>query len=73
MSEVTEVTHAYLLGIKEGRAYVKQFGAQTRAEIERHIENLKAVKAMYNNGNTEMRQSLNGQIDFWAHQLKGVA
>lgn len=64
---MTQVTEAYLLGIKEGREYLKRFPDFTPSEIRTEIENLN--RAIDRHSGT-MKECFQGQRDFWRNQIK---
>ena len=65
------VSQAYLIGISEGRAEMRQFqrnGIPIDLEtIARVLENCAQCLAM--RPGDELRESFKGQRDFWRHQL----
>ena len=59
------VTQAYLLGILEGRDFLRQHGAE---DADGHIANLRTLCKMHSASST-MGQMFRGELDFWRNQL----
>lgn len=60
------VTAEYLEGIREGRAWIKQFGPQTPEEIQAHIDNLS--RCISQKFSKPMSDMFKGELDFWINQ-----
>ena len=70
MAAPKSVSQAYLLGISEGRATLRQFqrdGIATRETIRAALENSRECLAMGFSG--DAREAIKGERDFWASQL----
>lgn len=64
------VSAAYLLGIREGRAMLRQFerdGIATRETMRRALENSRECLKLGFSG--EARDAIKGERDFWSNQL----
>jgi hypothetical protein len=63
---MTEVTQAYLEGIREGREVFKQEGAEYARD---HIKCLRATIKGFS-PNSEIGQMLRGELAFWRNQVR---
>jgi hypothetical protein len=64
------VSQAYLLGIREGRALLRQFERDGIAGLDTArgaLENSRECLAMGFSG--DMREAMKGERDFWAQQV----
>jgi hypothetical protein len=59
------VTEAYLMGIKEGRSQLKQFGLSVNTK--ERIENLKSTLEGFDRSSS-VGQMLLGELHFWENQ-----
>ena len=66
-NQMQTVTDAYLMGIKEGREQLKQFGLSV--SIEERIDNLKSTLKGFNHSSS-VGQMLLGEIHFWENQSR---
>lgn len=64
---MNQVTEAYILGIKEGRAYRNAWPDETKSDMQRHIDNLTALIRTHSG---DLKESFKGERDFWRNQLK---
>ena len=67
---MTQVTEAYLLGVKEGRASLKaalEHGIDKRTFLKAELDNLKSLRKM--GFSDEMRDTFKGHLDFVTNQL----
>lgn len=65
-------TQAYLLGIREGRAMLKQFAADGLANVATYravVANLKATSGL----SGEAAEFRNGEVAFWRGQIGKAA
>lgn len=60
------VTAEYLMGIREGREYLKRFGSE---DAQAHVDNLKRTIEGFA-ASTPVGQMLRGERDFWLGQLR---
>lgn len=70
MAKAQSVSQAYLLGIREGRAMLRQFerdGLATIETIRRALDNSRECLALGFHG--EARDAIKGERDFWSNQL----
>jgi hypothetical protein len=64
--DTTQVTEAYLLGIKEGRASLKAHGVSIAQD---ELANLKSTIRGFA-ASSPVGQMLRGERDFWLNQIK---
>lgn len=65
------VSQAYLLGIEEGRAYLKA-AAEIGVKVDprEQLANCKRVLRHLGNSSNDLLECIRGQRDFWANQVK---
>jgi hypothetical protein len=63
-ADMTRITECYLLGIKEGREYMRAHGAEDAAE---HIECCDTIIARNPRGSAKAEMA-RGERDFWLNQ-----
>ena len=63
---MTRITDCYILGIKEGREYMRTHGTEDAAA---HIENCNTTIARYPRGSM-LAEMARGERDFWANQIE---
>lgn len=70
MAKAQSVSQAYLLGIREGRAMLRQLerdGLATVETIRRALQNSRDCLELGFHG--EARDAIKGERDFWSNQL----
>ncbi len=70
MAKAQSVSQAYLLGIREGRAMLRQLerdGMATIETIRRALQNSRDCLELGFHG--EARDAIKGERDFWSNQL----
>lgn len=68
------VTHAYLMGIREGREFWQLLEREGRANLESARECLGHVQECLAMGFTgEIRDMMRGERDFWQQRIKVLA
>lgn len=68
------VSHAYLMGIQEGRAMWQRLGGEGRADLASARECLGHVQECLAMGFTgEIRDMMRGERDFWQQRIKVLA
>lgn len=60
------VSQAYLDGIREGRAWLREYGA---GDAQAHLDNLTATARTFD-AQSPVGQMLRGERDFWRNQIK---
>lgn len=69
---MSTVSEAYLLGIKEGRSFLKTWervnGEKPSPETIAGI--ISNIKATIKGQSEEVRETLRGELDFWKRRLK---
>lgn len=61
-----QVTQDYLNGIREGRAWLRKYGA---VDAQTHLGNLTATARAFD-AQSPVGQMLRGERDFWRNQIK---
>ena len=61
-----QVTQDYLNGIREGRAWLRKYGA---VDAQAHLGNLTATARAFD-AQSPVGQMLRGERDFWRNQIK---
>lgn len=67
MSAPKTVTAEYLMGISEGRDYLKRFGAE---DAQAHLDNIERTIRSGFDASSPVGQMLRGERDFWRNQIK---
>jgi hypothetical protein len=70
MSKTT--TTAYLLGISEGRQFLRNYGPFNAQEVQRILDNCTTACAAYD-PDSDLGQAAMGERDFWQLQVGKVS
>lgn len=63
------VTDSYLMGIQEGRQFLRDHGPFSQADMSRIFDNLNAL-CLSHDADSETGQMFRGERDFWRDQIK---